>query len=60
MRFWTYGIWFAGSAVWLLVTALSLRSHSAANTLGDLALAIIFFAAGMFFARNENQKSRRR
>ncbi len=55
MPVWTYGIWFLGSAVWLLVAALSLRFHVPGRTLGALAVAVILFAAGMFFSRPENQ-----
>ena len=60
MPVWTYGIWFLGSAVWLVVAALSLRFHAPAHTLGAIAIAIIFFAAGMFFSWPENQPRRRK
>ena len=52
MRAWTYAIWFIGAAVWLLVAALSLRFDIRSRTLGALAVAVVFFAAGMFFANN--------
>ncbi len=60
MPVWTYGIWFLGSAVWLVVAALSLRFHAPGHTLGAIAVAVIFFAAGMFFSRPENQPRRRK
>ncbi len=50
MRVWRYAIWFIGAAVWLLVAALSLRFRVPSRTLGSLAVAVVFFAAGMFFA----------
>ncbi len=56
---WTYGIWFIGAAVWLVVAALSLRFHAPTHTLGALAIAVIFFAAGMFFSKQSNQPRRR-
>lgn len=56
----TYGIWFLGAAVWLLVAALSLRFHVPSRTLGAIAIAVVFFAAGMFFARPGNQPRRRK
>ncbi len=52
MRVWTYAIWFVGAAVWLLVAALSLRFGIRSRTLGALAVAVVFFATGMFFANN--------
>jgi hypothetical protein len=51
MRFWRYGIWFVGAAVWLLAAALSLRLHVPSRTLSDMAVALLFLAAGMFFSR---------
>ena len=51
MRVWRYAIWFVGAAVWLLVAALSLRFGIRSRTLGAIAIAVVFFAAGMFFAR---------
>jgi hypothetical protein len=60
MRVLTYGIWFLGAAVWLLVAALSLRFHVPSRTLGAIAIAVVFFAAGMFFARPGNQPRRRK
>lgn len=59
MRFWTYGIWFVGAGVWLLVAALSLRFHTPSRTLGSMAIAVLFFAAAMFFARNSPRPPRR-
>lgn len=49
---WAYGIWFVGAGVWLVVAALSLPSHMRANTLGALAVAVMFFAAGMYFSKS--------
>ncbi len=60
MRSWTYGIWFVGAAVWLVVAALSLRFQVPSRTLEALAVAVVFFAAGMFFARPGNQPRQRR
>ena len=59
MQVWTYGIWFLGSAVWLVVAALSLRVRGLGHTVMALVIAIVFFAAGMFFARPGNQPRRR-
>ena len=59
MQGWTYGIWFVGAGVWLVAAALSLRLHSQGRTLGALAVAIVFFAAGMFFQRAAGQPRRR-
>ncbi len=58
MRVWSYAIWFVGAAVWLLVAALSLRFGVRSRTLGALAVAVVFFAAGMFFARNAPPRKR--
>ena len=52
MRVWSYVIWFIGAGVWLVVAALSLRFGIPSRTLGAMAIAILFFAAGMFFANN--------
>lgn len=57
---WAYAIWFVGAGVWLLVAALSLRFHMPSRTLGAMAVAILFFAAGMFFARFGGQPGRRK
>lgn len=59
MKFWSYGIWFLGSAVWLLVAALSLRFHVPAQTLGSMLIAVLFFAVGMYFARSSPPRPRR-
>jgi hypothetical protein len=59
MRVWTYAIWFVGAGVWLLVAALSLRGQARGFTLGALAVAVMFFAAGMFFSRPGNQPRKR-
>ncbi len=57
--FWRWGIWFTAAAVWLLVAALSLRFHSPARTLGLLLVAVVFFLAGMFFAKQPGPPHRR-
>ena len=47
----SYLIWLIGSAVWWLDAALALHHGSRARALTSLAIAIVFFAAGMFFQR---------
>ncbi len=56
MRAWRYAIWFVGAAVWLAVAALSLRFRIPSRTLSSLAIAIVFFATGMFFANTPPPK----
>lgn len=51
MRVWRDAVWFVGAGVWLLVAALSLRFHAPGRTLGAMVVAVLFFAAGMFFSR---------
>ncbi len=51
MREKSYIIWFVGSGVWWLDAALVLHRGSRARALTSLAIAIVFFAAGMFFQR---------
>jgi hypothetical protein len=46
-----YIIWFVGSAVWWIDAALVLHRGSRSRALTSLAIAIVFFAAGMFFQR---------
>ncbi len=60
MRAWRYGIWFVGAGVWLVVAALSLRFNVPSRTLGAIAVAVMFFAAGMFFAKNATPPRRRK
>lgn len=59
MQAWTYAIWFVGAGVWLLVAALSLRGQQRGLTLGALAVAVLFFAAGMYFSKPGNQPRKR-
>lgn len=47
----SYIIWFVGSAVWWLDAALVLHRGSRSRALTSLAIAVVFFAAGMFFQR---------
>ena len=51
MREKSYIIWFVGSAVWWLDAALVLHHGSRSRALSSLLIAIVFFAAGMFFQR---------
>ncbi len=51
MRKHSYIIWFIGSAVWWVDAALILHRGSASRALTSLVIAILFFAAGMFFQR---------
>ncbi len=60
MQAWGEAIWFVGSAVWLLVAALSLRFHAPGRTLGAMAVAVLFFAAGMFFSRSGGRQPTRK
>ncbi len=48
---WKEAIWFVGAGVWLLVAALALRAHAPDHALGAIVVALVFLAAGMFFAR---------
>jgi hypothetical protein len=47
----SYIIWLIGSAVWWIDAALALHHGSRPRSLGSLAVAVLFFAAGMFFQR---------
>jgi hypothetical protein len=47
----SYIIWFIGSAVWWIDAALVLHRGSRSRALTSLLIAIVFFAAGMFFQR---------
>lgn len=51
MRNKSYIIWFVGSAVWWIDAALELHRGSRSHALTLLLIAIVFFAAGMFFQR---------
>ena len=47
----TYKIWFVGSVVWWLDAAVNLHYNQRTHALIALAIAVIFFAAGIFFGR---------
>jgi hypothetical protein len=48
---WKEAIWFVGAGVWLLVAALALHAHARQHALGAIVVALVFLAAGKFFAR---------
>jgi hypothetical protein len=47
----SYIIWLIGSVVWWFDAALAVHHGSRERALGSLAVAVLFFAAGMFFQR---------
>ncbi|HEY0786542.1 MAG TPA: hypothetical protein VGD62_11765 [Acidobacteriaceae bacterium] len=47
----SYIIWFVGSAAWWVDAALVLHRGYRSRALVSLGIAILFFAAGMFFQR---------
>ncbi len=49
----TYKIWFAGSVAWWIDAAVNLHYHQRAHALAALIIAVIFFAAGIFFGSLE-------
>ncbi len=51
MPSWKEAIWFVGAAVWLLVAALAVHARSRGHALGAIIVAVVFFAAGLFFNR---------
>jgi hypothetical protein len=50
----TAWIWFLGCAAWLVNGVVNLRLHSLAEARLAFTIAMVFFAAGMFY-RQERQ-----
>ncbi|WP_263367363.1 hypothetical protein [Edaphobacter bradus] len=49
----TAWIWFAGFAVWVADGVVSLRLHSTQHAQLAFLVAMVFFAAGLFYRRQQ-------
>lgn len=46
-------IWFAGTLAWLVDAGVSMRLHSTQHATLAIMLALVFFAAGLFYSQQK-------